>query len=452
MLNWIVWNRTVYLYKKYSVKPNQTKPNQTKPLNSNFIFRLMTFSRNSHVSKTRCWNTIVIWSVKNLKFMCPVGVSSDVCLAEITTGRRHGLFQAWDMTSTCSTFLATEIKRFCQSKLSLLSKKKSPSIRGSTSLQVCEDFASNQRPPGKLLLNFFHLFILIHASTFKLRYCFTRTSNHCSHTSNHCSLSSNHCFRTSNHCSRTSNRCSRTLNRCSRTSNHCSRTSNRCFCTSNHCSRTSNHCFPTSNHCSRTWNHCSRTWNRCSRTSNHCFPSSNYCSRTSNHCSHTSNHCSLSSNHCFRTSNHCSHTSNRYSRTSNHCSRTSNRCSRTSNHCFRTSNHCSRFYTYLAGYGICSSWIQIPNFNSHLLWFVSLTHTWYQQELRISLFLPLPNCVSSGVSGGSYGGCSGSRVCGGGYSNNFGCDVGGSGGVSSDGCYHIYQPLRSGRIWHKVNF
>ena len=38
MLNWIVWNRTVYMYKNgfsvkyngwYAIKPNQTKPNQT---------------------------------------------------------------------------------------------------------------------------------------------------------------------------------------------------------------------------------------------------------------------------------------------------------------------------------------------------------------------------------------------------------------------------------------
>ena len=37
MLNWIVWNRTVYMYKNgfgngwYAIKPNQMKLNQTKP-------------------------------------------------------------------------------------------------------------------------------------------------------------------------------------------------------------------------------------------------------------------------------------------------------------------------------------------------------------------------------------------------------------------------------------
>ena len=66
-------------------------------------------SRNSRISQTRCWNILFIFG--------------EVCIAEVTTSRRHSWHQAQDLVNTCAILLAAERKKSFQSlRYSLMRK------------------------------------------------------------------------------------------------------------------------------------------------------------------------------------------------------------------------------------------------------------------------------------------------------------------------------------------
>ena len=100
-----------------------------------------------------------------MKFLCSVGVFSEVCLAEAIACKRHGWRQARNFERTCTTLLATDGKKSPSGRNShgLMNERISLLAPESPSLQACADFASCQRLPGNCYfwIHFiFYLFLI----------------------------------------------------------------------------------------------------------------------------------------------------------------------------------------------------------------------------------------------------------------------------------------------------